>query len=95
MRKEKFEIAAEKMRQRNSQTVPCSNVYTDCPPPLTVQEVAKRLNRSSDWTRRFFSTYPGCIVIPSPKRRGVRKHDTVLIPVDVLNRFLQQYTVAA
>jgi hypothetical protein len=65
--------------------------------PMTVKEVAERMNRSVDWVRDYFRRIDGVLVIPSTKghRRGTRRWVTLLIPVDVFDRVIASFRVAA
>jgi hypothetical protein len=50
---------------------------------LTVQTIAGWLNKSDDWVRSHFKHIRGTLIIPSTRRRGKRKYDTMLIPYSV------------
>lgn len=47
---------------------------------MTVQQVAKRFNRSVGWARDYFSGVPGVLKIPGKNRTYLR------IPVEVFDR---------
>jgi hypothetical protein len=83
------------MRQRTQPV--CVSIATGVvgPPPLTVQQAAARLGVSTDWIRSRFAKIPGTLIIPSLPRRGKRAYNTMLIPVEVFERTLQSWSVAA
>jgi len=57
----------------------------------TVDEVCKRLRKSSSWVYREFRNFPG--VIRSGKLRpGKRPYVTLLIPEFVLQRWIREHT---
>ena len=64
-------------------------------PPLTVQQAASRLGVSTDYIRKQFAKVPGTLIMPSPPHRGKRTYTTMLIPVEVFERTLQSWSVAA
>jgi transcriptional regulator GlxA family with amidase domain len=60
-------------------------------PHLTVEQVARRRNLSSDTVRRLFLTEPGVIVIKTPKPHK-RVYRSLRIPESVEQRVFGRFT---
>jgi hypothetical protein len=75
--------------QNHSQPVPvpCEQMYR-------IQDVAKRLGMSVDWTLAHLKAAGAVISIPSPAKRGRRKYHTHLIPESALLRELRRLKIA-
>ena len=56
-----------------------------------VPDIARRLGMSDDWTRRYFAQVEGVKTITSPRRRGRREYNILLIPESVLERELAKF----
>jgi hypothetical protein len=59
-----------------------------------LQDVARKLGMSVEWTLRHFKASGAVVSIPSPAKRGKRKYHTHLIPESALRRELQRLSIA-
>lgn len=59
-----------------------------------LQDVARKLGMSVDWTLRYFQEKGVVVSIPSPAKRGKRKYMTHLIPESALLREMRRISKA-
>jgi hypothetical protein len=73
----------QRARGRRRSDVPMEQMFR-------VQDVAKKLAMSEDWTRRYFEQVDGILTIRSPLKRSKRLYSVLLIPKSVLERELRK-----
>ena len=83
------------MRERNSIGIAAANaaVLADEAEPLTIKQAAHKLGRSEWWTRNHFKKVDGALVMPGSGKRGIRRYETVTVPVEVFERELSKFRV--
>jgi hypothetical protein len=70
-----------------------STSASDIPEYLTVQQIATRLQFSTDWVIRKFQNEPGVLIEGSPITiREKRRYRVLRIPVGVFNRVIARGT---
>jgi hypothetical protein len=95
MKREELERRCQKMRAAHSkESAPVGEMnVSDEGVPLTIQQAAQKLGRTEWWTRAYFRKVAGALVMVSPKKRGIRRYQTVTVPVDVFERELSKFRV--
>jgi hypothetical protein len=95
MKKEEFERRCQKMREANSKEsapVGGSNLASEAK-PLTIKQAAQKLGRTEWWTRTYFKKVGDALVMPGSGKRGIRRYQTVTVPVYVFEREVSKFRV--
>ena len=84
--KKSLDQRCAEMKARQTET-PSAHAGPDGLPPMSVQQAARALGRSDDWTRDYFRQFPDVPKMPSLKsKRGIRPYITLMIPQTVFRR---------
>lgn len=60
---------------------------------MTIKQAAQKLGRTEWWTRTYFKKVVDALVMPGSGKRGLRRYQTVTVPVDVFERERSKFRV--